>query len=235
MRASLLLPCTLAACSSVVSSGIRTSGMSAAFGVSANGDGTSVANAQLFSGNSLTNRVDLSSGDSLVASAAGQTQTMARSDVLNLVSYAATFQGLDQGGTTFTIALSRTGDTSAPNSICTMPLPFTVTSPAGGASFSRASDAAVAYGPAGTGDSMTWLASGACIATTALQYVTGDPGTFAIPAGTLQPVDAQHATAMCSVSLTVYRSRTGTLDPAYGYGGSIFAQQTRTVTFTSTP
>jgi hypothetical protein len=37
------------------------------------------------------------------------------------------------------------------------------------------------------------------------------------------------------VTVTVYRSRNGTIDPAYGYGGKIFAQQTRTTAFMSSP
>jgi len=234
MRHAFLALCTLAACSSVASSSVKTSGISAALEVSANGNGTSLATAQLFVDSSQTDRVDLSTGDSLVASAVGQSQTMARSDALGVVSYSSTFQGLDQGGTTFTIALSRASDTSAPNSVCTMPLPFAITAPVGGPSFSRAADLTVTYAPGGTGDAMSWLASGDCIETTGSQSVTGDPGSFVIAKGTLTSSAGQTG-ATCSVSVTVYRMRNGTLDSAYGYGGKIFAQQTRTVMFTSSP
>jgi hypothetical protein len=235
MRHVILVLCALTACTKVESSSIKTSGMSAALEVSANGDGTAVASAQLFVDDSLTDRVDLSSGDTLVASSGIASQTMQRSNVLNVVSYQATFQGLDTGGATFTIALRRASDTSAPNSTCTMPAPFAISAPAGSTSSSRGADLAVAYGPGGTGDSMTWQATGDCIKSTGTQYLTGDPGAFTIAKGTLVPVDAQHASMSCPVSIVVYRTRKGTLDPAYGHGGNIFAQQTRSVAFTSTP
>lgn len=225
----------LAACSSVKSSSVRTSGIKASITVSAGGDGTSVASSELFVGDSITDRVDLSAGDSLVASSGSQSHTMSRSNVLGIISYSTSFQGLDKGGEVYTIALQRTGDASAPGSTCTMPQAFAISAPAASASSSRTADLTVTYSPSGGSDPMTWRATGDCIKAIGTQSLAGDPGTFTIAKGTLQPSDAQHAASTCNVTVTVYRTRTGQLDPAYGYGGSIFAQQTRDVTFSSTP
>ncbi len=224
----------LAACSSVKSSSVRTSGIKASITVSAGGTGSSTASAQLFVGDSITDRVDLSAGDSLVASSGGQSHTMSRSNVLGIISYSAGFPGLDQGGEAFTIALQRAGDASAPSSTVTMPQAFAVSAPAGGTSSSRGADLTVTYAPSGGGDPMSWRATGDCITPTGSQAIAGDPGTFTIPRGTLKN-DAQHPGATCNVTVTVYRTRQGQLDPAYGYGGSILAQQSRDVPISSTP
>jgi hypothetical protein len=222
-----------AACTKVASTDLKTSGMSASMNVTADGTGKSTANAQLFVGDSLVDRVDLVGGDTLTATAGNQTQTLQRTNVLNVVTYSADFQGADQEGTKYTIAFTRASDTNAPNSIATMPAPFSILTPAASASFSRAGDDITITYAGGTSDKMSWLASG-CIQTVGTQYLTGDPGTFTITKGTLKP-DAQSAMATCNVTITLYRTRSGQLDPAYGHGGSIFAQQTRTLTISSKP
>jgi hypothetical protein len=53
--------------------------------------------------------------------------------------------------------------------------------------------------------------------------------------GGLVPSDAGEKNATCQVTITLQRTRTGTIDSHYGYGGTINAAQTRSVTFTSTP
>jgi hypothetical protein len=226
---------TIAGCTDVQSSDIKTAGMSAYMSVTADGSGSSTAIAQLNVDDNLTDFVTLSSGDSLVTSVGGQSQTMSRLDVLNDISYSTSFDGQDGTGSAYTVAFNRTSDTSAPLSTCTLPAPFALTSPASGSSFSRSSAIAVSYDGAGTSDGMSYSVSGGCVGGPVSSGVSGDTGSFSIPSGTITPTDASHATETCQVILTVTRARPGQLDPAFGSGGSIRCMQARTITLTSTP
>ncbi len=225
--------CASAACTKVESSSIRTAGMSALMSVSADGSGKSIASAQLLVDANGTDHIDLSAGDSLSATAGGQSQPMSRSNFLNIVTYNTEFQNQDKDGTEYVIAFVRTGDTNAPNSKVTMPAPFAIQAPAANASLSRATDDIVVTYGGGTSDKMSWQASGDCI-TSAGQSISGDPGTFTIPKGMLK-AEASKAMTTCVVSIGISRSRSGQVDPAYGHGGTITAQQARSISISSKP
>jgi hypothetical protein len=222
-------------CTDLQSADLKTAGMSAHMYVTDYGSGQTVASAQLNVDTNLTDFVTLSSGDTLVATVASQSQTMGETDVANDVSYSATFPTDEPSGTACTVALNRTSDVSAPNSTCTLPAPLTITAPAAGASYSRASGAInVTYGAGGSTDAANYSLSGSCVDGPSNVPLTGDPGTFVISAGTVTAsAGAQGQT--CQVTLTVSLTRTGTLDPAFGSGGQIQCVQSRTATFTSTP
>jgi hypothetical protein len=225
----------VAGCTSIQSSNIKTAGMSASMLVSADGTGAAKVSAQLNVDNNGTDFVDLSSGDTLVASAAGQMQTMSRVSALGEITYQASFGGADTAGTQFTIALNRTSDVSAPSSTCAMPSPFNVTTPTSSDVFSRStSDIVVQYDHAGTQDSMTWTASGNCLNGQSSGSVSGDAGTFTIARGTLSAAGGQ-TNATCQVQITLTRARVGQLDSHFAAGGSIRAQQVRSVSFNSAP
>jgi hypothetical protein len=81
---------------------------------------------------------------------------------------------------------------------------------------------------------MTWRATGDCIGD-AQGTIAGDPGTMIIAAGTLMKRQGQNIADSCMVSITVSRSRTGTLDTHYGKGGTAVGSQDRTVMTMSTP
>jgi hypothetical protein len=222
------------ACTSVKSSDLETSGMSAHMTVTADGQGNTSASAELNVDTNGTDFVDLSAGDSLVATpAGGSPRTMSRSDLLGVISYGASFTGEDAPGTAYTIAFSRKApNVSAPSSTCSLPQPFAITAPASGASFSRANDAVVVmYGYFGTSDAMTYQVTGPCVST-ATGSLPADSGTLTIAKGTLV---TSGGSSSCTATLTLHRSRSGQLDPAYGYGGAISCDQVRTVTFTSNP
>jgi hypothetical protein len=221
-----------AACTSVHSDSIKTSGMSGHFTVTANGSAQTTVTASLWVDDNSTDTVDLTSGDTLTASAAGQQpQTMAREDSLGAISYDATFTGHDGANTPYTIALRRPNDVSAPGSVCSLPAPLTVTSPAPGAAFSRARDViSIVYGPSGGSDAMSLSVSGACVDYT-LSFA--DTGSVTIARGAL--LANGQSSAACEATLTISRSRAGSVDPAYGYGGSMSCEQVRSITFTSSP
>jgi hypothetical protein len=239
MKSNLLfaLPVALSlgACTDIQSGDVKTAGMSAHISVTADGTGQSTAVAQLNVDSNVTDFVTLTSGDQIVASVAGQSETMSRSDILNDISYAASFTGDDGSGAAYTVAFNRMSDTSAPNSTCTLPSEFAITSPAAGASFSRASAIAVAYGAAGTSDTMSYSVSGGCVDGPLSAGIGSDPGAFTVAAGAIKPVDTSSAGQTCQATLTVTRTRVGQLDPAFGSGGEIQCMQSRSVTFTSTP
>jgi hypothetical protein len=234
--AALCFPLASAACTDLKSADLKTDGMSAYMSVTADGSGQSQVSAKLQVDNNATDYVTLSSGDTLVASVAGHSQTMSESNVLGIVSYAASFSGQDGSGAAYTVALRRASDVSAPNSTCTLPAAFTIGAPATGSTFSRATqDIVVNYGQGSSGDAVSYSLSGSCI-TGSNATVSGDPGTFTLSRGSILGVQGQASTqTSCQVTLTITRNRAGTIDPAYGSGGQINCVQTRSVSFTSTP
>ena len=232
--ASLLLLLALPACTKVESSSILTSGMAASMSVTADGTGQSVASASLRVGDSAVDCVDLSTGDSLVATSGTKSQPMSRSVIFNVVTYSALFSGLDAEGTPYTIAFKRSLDAGAPSSTCTMPAPFALTTPPPSSPFSRgASDITLTW-KGGTADAMRYEIKGDCL-TSKSDAIAGDPGTLLVPMGTIAVSDPKYAGQNCTGTLVVHRTRQGKLDPAFGHGGSIFGEQVRSVSFTSTP
>ncbi len=238
MRLSRLMAAfaVCAGCTSIQSADIKTAGISAFMRVYADGTGQTTAYAELHVGNNVTDFVDLSAGDALVATVAGQSQNMARTDFLGGISYQSTFSGHDADGTMYTIALNRSSNVSAPSSTCVLPKPFSITAPTSSSTFSRAnSDIVVTYDTTGTQDQMTWSAGGDCVKGMVSGTVSGDSGTFTIAKGVLVPTDASAAAMSCQAHISLTRSRPGQLDSHFGSGGKITAEQDRSVTFNSTP
>jgi hypothetical protein len=231
---SCILFVSAAACTDLQSADLKTAGMSTTMSVTADGTGLTTVTAQFNVDDNPTDFVNLSSGDSAIAQAGGQSQTMSESNALGDISYQASFSGLDSGGMQYTIALQRTSDVSAPSSTVTMPDPFTITSPTSSSSYSRATgDIVVTYSTAGVDDTMSWSVSGICV-NGASGVASGDTGTFTIARGNLVPIGGGDS-GTCQATLTMTRSRNGQVDPHYGSGGTIVAQHVRSVEFNSTP
>ncbi len=233
---ALAFPLACAACTDIKSADLRTAGMSAYMTVVADGSGQTTATTQLNVDNNATDFVTLSSGDSLVASVSAQSRTMVENNSLGDVSYAASFSGADSSGAEYTVAFHRNSDVSAPDSTCSLPPPCTISTPPAGSTFSRAkSDIVVDYGPGGSSDAVTYSLSGDCVSGPTNATMNGDPGTLTLSRGSILPVEGQPANQACDVTLTVSRTRFGTLDPAFGSGGQIKCVQTHSIVFTSTP
>ena len=232
--AAALAAVALVGCTDVSSTDLKTSGITAYFTVTANGTGNTNASAELQVKDSSTiTFVELQSGDQLTATTGGQSKTLEESKTLGVISYNATFTGADAEGTSYTFALQRSADTSASGNTVTLPAPFSITAPTGATlSYSRANDDIVVdYDNAQKSDSMSFTLSGDCIEIMA-GSPPGDTGSFTIAKGSL--VQRQGAATSCQVVLTLMRSRSGTLDPAFGAGLST-AVQARSFTFTSNP
>ena len=221
----------LGACTRVESQDILTSGISADISARANGDGQTTVSATLYLGNPINlNFVDLTADDQLIASHGDQDKVMTETIILNAVGHSSTFQA-DAEDDEFVVDFQRTIDDGAPRSVATLPAPFAIAS--GATSSSRATALALDWSP-GSADSMTWSARGDCIDSVGGVPVD-DVGTTTIEANTLVKRQAAGTLDSCPVTVTMTRFRDGDLDLGYGKGGSAYAVQERTVTFTSTP
>lgn len=221
-------------CTDVSSADLKTQGITARLLVAADGTGATTSTAVLNVDTNLTDFVQLASGDTLVTDVSTQSEPMASENVGGVITYSAAFTGQDAPGTQYTVVFNRAaGNASAPASVATIPQPFNI-SPLTRQTFSRANDDIVLqYATSGSTDQMSWSISGSCLNVLAGQTLSGDPGTFTITKGSLVS-KAAGGDQNCQATLTLTRAREGTLDPAYG-GGSIYGQQQRSVTFTSSP
>lgn len=222
------------ACTVVNSSHVATDTMSPTFLALTDGGETVVGgflSATLVDGGGAV--VHLSVGDTLSASANGQTVSLEAIVDGGMDSW---YQGvLDAAapGTTFDIDFSRAFGVSAPHSITTLPSSFNLSLPQ--SQYSRAHDALIVTWDTASApeETMTCFWDTSCLASSQCGPITADAGSLTIPAGTLM---SEPADAGCPVTLVIWRGRSGTVDPAFASdGGAFFGIQQRTVSFTSTP
>lgn len=231
-RTATLLPLlALIACESVDSEAIRTDAMYADITVETDGAGTATVGTTLRVGGPTSNTfVELAGGDALRVKAGEQAADLTEQSFWEMHSYSADLP-IDAEDTEYVIAFERSIDTSAPESMVSMPAPFDLIAPEapeGGDTFSRDADPiTITWEPAEGGDDMIVEVESDCTVheTFALQ---GDPGTFTIEPGDLMTWDSM-ADTTCSAEIHVLRSRAGQLDAAYGEGGTIRAIQRRIV------
>jgi hypothetical protein len=237
-KASLAFVIALAACAQAKSGDVKTDAIYASISVDANGDGTSRARTSLKVGGSTSNTfLDLTDGDTLLASADTTQQVQRKESSLGVIWYDTTFSTA-VADATYKISLMRTGAagscnaTSAPNSHVTLPAPFTLTAPTAGSAVARTAAINVTWtGPAP--EQMHLTAEGLCVQPFSLD-VPGGATSATIAAGALKDLDAKKP-ASCEVTIALSRSRNGVLDPNYGSGGRITATQSRSLSITSSP
>ena len=228
----LVLVVVCAGCSQVDSSDVLTSGIHAEMSAVSSGAGTTDVQATLYLGNPIElNFVELTGDDELVASHGSETKVMTETSLLNIVGHHTSFQ-TDAEGEQFTIDLQRSVDNGAPESTATLPAKFTLTGPTAPAS--RAAAIALTWSPAASPDRMSWQATGDCI-DIAGGSITGDSGSFSVPANSLHLKGGTGVPNTCTVTVSVSRAREGLLDTSYGKGGHMTGVQVRTVTVTSNP
>lgn len=230
----LALAAWTAGCTTHESDEILTNGIYAAITAEAYGDGNTTVGATLYLDNPASlDFVELVGDDQLVAwSDGGQDVVMSESSLFGATSYATVF-GYDDAGTTFHVGLNRSVDTGAPDSSMTLPDPFELTSPTGD-DLSRAADLTIEWDQADSGDQMSWTIDGPCLQRIS-GTIDGDPGSATVDGGTVTVGDAYEPDATCEGTLEVWRTRPGELDPGYGQGGTIDANQVRRLTFNSVP
>jgi len=233
--ASALLGLSLFGCTDVDSTNLKTSGIRAELTVTGRGDGSAYASAGLYVSDSTLTFVELQEGDSLTATTGDQSKDLTKSELLGLISYGATFSDADAEGTTYSIAFNRDSDESATGNTASLPAKFNLTAPVGDAlSYSRANDdIVITYDNSGKADEMSYSLDGDCLNVYG-QVLDGDPGTITLPKGTLTLKDTTTSPTSCQVTLTVSRTREGTLDPAFAEG-HMAGVQSRSFTFSSMP
>ena len=220
-------------CAKVESEDVATSGVHADIRASADGSGSTQVRTTLRVGGATSNTfLDLAGDDKLEVTQGETTQSPAREELLEAVSYVSSFP-VDAADTEFKVAFLRSIDDGAPDSRVVLPAPFAITAPAAESTHSRVVDVTLEWSPSAGGDAMTWIASGNCVQMRS-GNIAGDPGLLVLPAGTFVAHENQ-TTATCEVTVTVHRTRGGTLDPNYGEGGNVRGEQVRRLEILSAP
>jgi hypothetical protein len=220
-----------AACGTQQSGSLLTRGMSA--DVTASSDGTmTTVTAELFAGTpDQLIFVKLSDGDQLTARRGSELQSMVETQLVTIVGYTAIFNG-GGNGDTFTVDFQRNIDEGAPASSATLPPPFAIAPPP--ATQSRAQMMSITWSPLSS-DQMSYQLDGSCIESVTGTASGSSATALVIPAGTLRKLEGTTIPDTCSATLTFHRTRPGALDPAFGEGGRVIAEQVRQATFTTTP
>lgn len=218
-----------AGCTPVDSNVVDTANLRADLQVLSTGDGSSTVYAWLFShkdGDPPLNEetIRLVDDDAITAISNGSSIAMQEADLGVEYRYDATFASAEPDQS-YEIALARSAEIGAPDSYVTLPDPFTLTGPT---TASRSAPLTITWTPGGS-DQISINVTGCA---SAQLGPLPDTGTATFPVGAMV---ADPSDATCDLAFDVSRTRTGTLDRAYGQGGSIVAIQRRTTTITSTP
>ncbi len=214
---------------------IKTSGMRADFKVIADGSGSSDIDARIFVGSGGLNStlVNLEGGDNLTAEHDGVTKTLnEQHGTFGNIRYTESFNS-DQGA--FIISLNRSGGVSAPNSTVTLPTAFDIDTPAQDAQIPFSSDIDLSWSPSGFASELEVSFEYDCqpgsngIGRFGLQ----DLGAASLSAATISSSlnSALQSGSNCTVNLIMNRVNNGTVDAAFGEGGTIVGMQQREVSF----
>ena len=216
------------ACSeSVDSTDVRTTGVYAEMSVHAHGDGQSQVQVDLRVGGANSNtHLALKGVDKLTATVGTVTKALSKSGDV----YVTTFPG-DAADTQFVMAFTRgPDDISAPNSSVTLPEPFTISGIA--QTISRQVGFTATWQAGTKGEPMIWVLRGDCLI--AQGGSISDAGRTIIPPSQFIAIVGQEQTT-CNASFCLEHDRKGTVDPAFGEGGTIESLQSRCVAFLSAP
>jgi hypothetical protein len=226
--ATLMLALGAVACSEDVdSTDVKTSGVYAEMSVVATGNGQSKLTVDLRVGGVSSNtHLDVKGTDSLTATDGTTTKTLSQSGNV----YTATFD-VEAAGTQFTVNFNRPDDKSAPNSSVTLPAPFAVAGLVANSTVSRAQGFTATW--TASTDPMRWTLDGDCIFPDS-DSMSADAGQIAITPSNFDVTSGNEQTT-CPAKFCLERTRTGTIDPAFGEGGVITATQQRCVNFSSAP
>ncbi len=238
MTLRLVLCCLFAAgCETHDSNQILTSAMSARIQATADGNGETEVRVNLFLGPvGNLDRIELEGDDELwVTAPTGDSVRMSERVFAGTPSYTASFP-MEDTDTEFIVEFDRSLDRGAPDTRLTLPEPLQgLTIGDSETPYSRnADDIIVNWVPSMANDDMNWTLSGGCI-NNLVGTPDGDPGTATIVAGSITSRSETSRDNMCLVTLTVRRTRLGSIDPGYGEGGEASATQEKTIQFMSIP
>ncbi len=236
----VFIAATFCACSNTTSDNVTTEGIRADIDVFSDGVGRTLIDVELEVGSNGigSTSLELSPGDSLTVTANGIQKTMIEdASILGQFSYEASYD-FDDGGTMFTVSFVRNNGISAPNSNVVLPDGFIVQSPTSNDVFGQADTIPIVWSPSGTPIVPTIQVSLSCFLNSTVMItdisgvtVTADTGVANLPVGAVIPIGSLDTSRLCKGEVRLSRWRRGNLDPNYGEGGDITAQQIKTQQF----
>lgn len=229
-----MLALSFAGCSQTSSENVTTQGIYADIRVIAEGNGATVVKARLEVGNGgpVRTLLNLAPGDSLTVVANGIQKTMVKdTSIIGDIEYYASYP-FDDADTLFVVSFNRNNGTSAPNSNVTLPDGFIITAPTSADILATSQNVDIAWTPMGTSIVPAVMVTVDCVLATGIR-TTGsesiplsvDGGVASIPVSAAMPIGPFDANQLCEGTVYLSRGRYGTLDPNYGEGGTINAQQ----------
>lgn len=235
-----LCTAAMSGCSNTSSENVTTQGISAEIDVLANGSGATVVTAALEvgSGGIGATSLELGPGDSLTVTANGIQKPMIEdASILGHFSYTASFD-FDDVDTVFTVSFIRANGISAPNSNVALPDGFIVQSPTSNDVYGTNDSISIAWLPSGTSIVPTVRVSLTCTLTSGLRMsaietvsLSSDTGVATLPVSSVIPIGQLDTTRPCDGDVDFFRWRRGNLDPNFGEGGEISAEQAERTQF----
>ncbi|WP_109507992.1 hypothetical protein [Nocardioides speluncae] len=226
--AALALALPLAACSTVDSADLRTSGIYAHIRVEARSADSEVAVS--LSAGGLTS-IELSEGDELAVAGGGAKETFDHHSLLGSHGYTAVLDGLTEPDEEVVVTLKRDDDPSTTSRV-RLPEPIEAGGPRRA---SRREDLLIRVNDGPGTIRVSW--EGGCVAPGGdEEYAEGEP--VVVPSGALRPYQAETGQLKppkrCLVTFTVSRVRSGSLDDEFK-GGSIEAVRSTSFAVRSVP
>lgn len=217
---------------SVDSQDVTTHGMSIELEVVSDGANNSVqAGLHVGSWESLV-WARLSAGDELILSdPKGDKRALGVVNSSGKTVYGVTLPALDG---LYSLDFTRAKGASALGNKVLVPPSFALTAPA---TASRKEGLTFTWPAAAGSHQMTYsLSTGSCLRSHISKDILGDPGTFTIPAGSIEAFSSKE-TESCEVTLTVSRTVTTNdcCSAEFGHPSRALGRQTRSFKFTSTP
>ena len=232
--------CVACGCTSTSSENVTTQGISADIDVQADGSGRTFVTVKLEvgSGGVGGTSLRLGPGDSLTAMANGIQQTLVEdSSIFGEFSYTTNFN-FDDANTRFTVSLVRTNGVSAPNSTVVLPDGFIISSPTSNNVYGTNDVVPVVWSPSGTSIVPEAFVTLSCTLTSGLTSVNArsvnigsDSGTLNVSVSSVMPLGAIDTSRLCDGVVELSRFRVGSLDPNFGAGGRIDAEQVDSASF----
>jgi hypothetical protein len=227
--ASLLALLPLACAEDVGSSSVRTKGLYAKYQAVATGNGKTQIVAELRVGGDNGTYLFLEPPDTLSASNKDKTVTLKEKANGEEHTYLGTLPG-DEEGLEIQIDFDR-GEAAenAPDSTVRLPAPFQLDL-VGSADIERGNSVSLKWGKAS--GILNWEATGSCVKTAS--GTAADSGALTLEASDIEAWSSDEKKA-CEVTVTLERTKKGSVDAAFKQGGQFVATQRRTVSFNSLP
>ena len=233
---SFVIACGACSTESTESENIASPGIFARMNVDAQSTGSTKVTVELNVGGSNGTNISLTSNERLEATNGNETKIMNRDTDFLDIDYEINFDNSDSAQP-FQVTLFRATGEVIDGSSVMLPPNFDISSPSSGQSFVFDDLLPIIWAPSDPGRSIELVATTRCTLTTGATRISSrsfdinDDGSEnftlgLLDAATSAEIDRARA---CELSLSLERSRTGTVDPDFGSGGSMRSRQVRDV------